>query len=211
MPNTFRVEPPWISAITQGEGASLFTKIHLATGDERFADAARRALAPMRLPVSEGGTLAEVNGLPYFEEYPTQPASLVLNGAIFALWGFYDVGQGLGDADAATWFRDGVSGLASIVDRYDTGHWSLYDLFPHPVPNVAGPFYHVLHINQLTVLNQLAPDDRLAATRDRFESYGESRWNALRALGRKVLFRLVVPRNHFLASTLPWSETSRWR
>ena len=34
--------------------------------------------------------------------------------------------------------------------HYWTGNgWSRYDLYPHPLTNVASPFYHRLHIEQL--------------------------------------------------------------
>ena len=32
MPHTFPLDPPWLSAMAQGEGASLLTRLHLATG-----------------------------------------------------------------------------------------------------------------------------------------------------------------------------------
>jgi heparosan-N-sulfate-glucuronate 5-epimerase len=206
MPHTFRLDPPWVSGITQGEGASLLIRLHLETGDGRYAEGARRALAPMRVPSPAGGVLVDVGGLPLFEEYPTDPPSLVLNGEIFALWGLFDAARTGVDPDAEKRFDRGLAGLVSIVDRYDTGHWSLYDLYPHPVPNVAGPFYHLLHIHQLTVLNRLAPHPAIESVRDRFRSYLDSRLHRARALSEKVAFRLLVPRNRALADRLPWGR-----
>ncbi len=51
---TFQLPAGWPSAMAQGEGASLLARLHLETGEERWADAARRAVAAMRLPSSRG-------------------------------------------------------------------------------------------------------------------------------------------------------------
>ena len=209
MPHTFRLDPPWLSAMAQGECASLLTRIHLETGDELYGDAARRALKTLRLPVADGGTLAEIDGRPFLEEYPTAVPSAVLNGAIFAIWGLHDVGRGLADADAMAFFEETTTALAELMPRYDAGYWSRYDLYPHPLPNLATPAYHLLHINQLTALNQLAPRPRLAAAAGRFEEYRGSDAKRRRAIAEKIAFRLAVPRNRFLAHRMPTPKATR--
>ena len=202
MPHTFHLEIPWLSAMVQGEGASLLTRLHLETGEERFADGALRALKTMELPVADGGTLAEFEGQPFLEEYPTEVPSCVLNGGIFAIWGFYDVGRGLDDSAAMESFERTTSGLAALASRFDTGYWSRYDLYPHPIANVATPAYHLLHIRQLTALNDLSPRPQLGPLIERFEAYRGKRANHLRATAEKVAFRIRVPRNPLLAKRL---------
>jgi heparosan-N-sulfate-glucuronate 5-epimerase len=199
MPHTFRLDPPWLSAMAQGEGASLLIRVHGETGDERFVKAARLALAPMRVPSSSGGVLASLDGVPILEEYPTDPPSFVLNGAIFALWGVYDVGCGLDDDETLAEFSELARALATRIDRYDVGYWSRYDLYPRRIPNVASPAYHLLHINQLTALDRIFPSAELRGAAERFQRYRRSRMRRLRALGAKVAFRLLVPRNRLLA------------
>jgi peptidoglycan/xylan/chitin deacetylase (PgdA/CDA1 family) len=212
MPHTYRIDPPWASAIAQGEAASLFIRLHRETGEERFAEAAQRALRPLYAPTRLGGLMAEVDGgLPYFEEYPTLPASLVLNGGIFALWGLHDVATALGDADAKDHWEGGVAGLISLLERYDTGYWSRYDLYPHPVRNVASGAYHLLHINQLTVLHRLTSAAEFERTRGRFAAYRESRLNRYRAFASKAAFRLLLPRNRLLAQRTPFVNRARRR
>ena len=212
MPHTYELRPPWISAMAQGESASLLVRLYAETGEERFADAARRALEPLRKPVRAGGARALIGGGPFFEEYPTEPPSFVLNGGIFALWGCYDVGAGLGESGATEDFTDGVDALAKNIERWDTGFWSLYDLFPHPVvPNVASSAYHSLHITQLRAMELIAPRPELEAAAARFEGYAESRFNSARAFAMKALFRIVIPRNRLLAHRVPWSESRRGR
>lgn len=204
--HSYRLLPPWLSAMAQGEGASLLVRAWRETGDERYAQAALRALGPMRVPVERGGVRAELEGGFFPEEYPSQPASFVLNGAIFALWGCHDVAQALQDDGARVLFEDGVSTLEQNLNRFDIGRWSRYDLFPHPVPNIASSAYHLLHINQLRAMSMIAPRPVFFETASRWEEHARSRFNGATAFARKVLFRLLVPRNQLLAHRLPWSQ-----
>jgi heparosan-N-sulfate-glucuronate 5-epimerase len=207
--HTFRLQPPWLSAMAQGEGASLLVRLHLETGEERYAEGALRALRPMNVAVTEGGTLTYLDGVPFVEEYPTDRPSCVLNGAIFALWGYYDVSRALSDPGAAGAFESLVSALATSMPRYDTGYWSRYDLYPHPVANIASPAYHLLHIKQLRILARLAPKPEFESAVSRFEAYRASRTCRYRALSKKIAFRLAVPRNSLLAHRLPWNRRQR--
>ena len=199
---TFQLPAGWPSAMAQGEGASLLARLYLETGEERWADAARRAVAAMRLPSAEGGVQARVDGRAWPEEYPTDPPSYVLNGGIFALWGLYDVGAALGDEEIAREFREGADTLAANLHRWDTGYWSRYDLFPHPVMNVASSFYHALHTSQLESMQVIAPRPEFEAAAARFAGYANRRLNTGRAFARKVLFRLAVPRNELAGRPL---------
>lgn len=203
MPNTFDLEPPWVSSIAQGEAASLLARLHQETGEERYAEAARRALLPFWVPSGRGGVLAELEGGPFYEEYPTSPPSFVLNGGIFALWGAYDVGFGLDDASARELFEAGVETLARNIGSWDTGFWSLYCLHTRPMRNVASAAYHLLHITQLRAMKQVADRPEFAAAADRFEAYMSARLNRMRAFTSKGAFRLIVPRNRALAERLP--------
>jgi heparosan-N-sulfate-glucuronate 5-epimerase len=205
-PEPLRVEPPWVSGIAQGEGASLLVRVYRETAEEQFADAARRALAPMAVPSAEGGVRALLDGKPLPEEYPTNPPSHVLNGAIFALWGYYDVATGLDDRYAAEAFEAGVDGLAESIDRWDTGYWSRYDLYPHRVVNVASWGYHALHVNQLRATHLIAPRPEFEAAIARFDAYAASRLNRSRVLLQKVVFRSLYPRNRRFAERLPWAR-----
>jgi hypothetical protein len=209
LPHTYRLDPPWLSAMAQGEGASLLARVHRETGDERFAEAARLALRPMSIHVAEGGVRRALEGGPFLEEYPTEPASHVLNGAIFAIWGYRDVAAGLDDRAAAAEFESLAEALAGVLGRFDLSYWSRYDLFPHPVPNVASPAYHLLHIRQLEAMERLRPDERVREALGRFRAYRASARCRRRALAGAVAFRLLVPRNRLLARRLPRLSTRR--
>ncbi|HEY5189718.1 MAG TPA: D-glucuronyl C5-epimerase family protein, partial [Solirubrobacteraceae bacterium] len=173
---------------------------------DELADAARLALAPLLTPQAAGGVRGELGGLPWPEEYPTSPQSHVLNGAIFALWGFRDVGLALADAEAATQFDQAIESLAANLHRYDTGSWSLYSLYPHPILNRASSFYHDLHVNQLAAMGLLAPRPEFEAMRGRWAAYADSASHRRKAFAFKAAFRILVPRNRLLARVAPWTR-----
>ncbi|HEX8648425.1 MAG TPA: D-glucuronyl C5-epimerase family protein [Thermoleophilaceae bacterium] len=208
-PHTFDIEPPWLSGMAQGEGASLLARVHAETGEERYEEAARRALGPLGRTADEGGASAPLGSALVPEEYPTRPPSLVLNGMIFGLWGLRDVAVAYGDADARAAFEAGVDALAASIDRWDTGWWSAYDLHPHRVRNVASIGYHALHVAQLEATHELAPRPALAEAARRWAGYAESPAARARAWGAKVAFRLAVPRNPRVARALPWARGGR--
>jgi heparosan-N-sulfate-glucuronate 5-epimerase len=180
LPHTYDLRAPWVSAMAQGEAASLLTRLSKATGEERYAEAATRALDPMPMAFLPDGS-------PFPQEYPTDPPAHVLNGAIYAIWGLYDAG------DEAR-FEDALDTLVRNLHRWDTGSWSLYDLYPHPIPNWASLAYHELHTTQLRALTRLSDRTALAEAADRFESYWSSSFYRVRALGHKAAFRARVPR-----------------
>jgi hypothetical protein len=158
---------------------------------------------------ADGGVAGRLGGGSLPEEFPTDPPSHVLNGCIFGLWGCYDVAVALDDSAAKELAEEGIATLAGELPRYDTGYWSRYDLFPHPLLNVASPMYHQLHIDQLRAMAMIDPEPSFGDTARRFESYARSRVNRARAYGRKVAFRLAVPRNRWLAYRLPWASRSQ--
>jgi heparosan-N-sulfate-glucuronate 5-epimerase len=205
-PHTFPMGVPWLCGMAQGEAASLLVRLHLETAEERFAHGARNAISPLSRSVGDGGVCRLLDGMPWPEEYPTDPPSFVLNGAIFAWWGVRDIGVGLRDREASSMFEAGADALAANVSRFDTGRWSLYCLRRFPVPHVASSFYHALHINQLEAMHTLAPRPQFETVRRRWIEYTSSAPLRWLALSEKVLFRVVVPRNRLLANRLPWTR-----
>jgi heparosan-N-sulfate-glucuronate 5-epimerase len=204
--HTFDIQPPWISAMSQGEGASLLVRLHEETGEDSFAEAALRAVKPLSSEPRAGGVMASLGDGAFPQEYPTIPPSHVLNGGIFALWGLHDVWIGLGSGEARQAFDDGLKTLIANLHRWDTGTWSRYDLYPHPVVNLASHAYHLLHTNQLRATNVISPDETLARTADRFASYARSSVRRADVFLRKVVFRMKVPRGRSAAGQGPGGD-----
>jgi heparosan-N-sulfate-glucuronate 5-epimerase len=209
--HTFPLAAPWCCGMAQGEAASLLVRLHLETREARFAEAARDGLAPLWRSRQDRGVCAELNGHLWPEEYPTDPPSFVLNGAIFAWWGMRDVAVGLADERARQGFSAGIEALASNLDHFDAGYWSLYCLYRHPMQVVASSFYHTLHITQLEAMQALAPRPVFEETRKRWIRYRSARTLRWNAFARKVAFRLFVPRNRLLANGLRHSRRNQTR
>ena len=203
-PHTFALRAPWTSGMAQGEGASLLVRLHAETGEERYLAAAVRAAERLHVSSADGGAAAPLDGTLVPEEYPTQPASLVLNGLLFGLWGLRDVAVAGGDERAQAAFDGGVDAVVRSIGRWDTGSWSRYDLFPHRVTNVASMAYHLLHITQLDATGRLARRPELVAVAWRWAGYADRRALRLLTFGRKALFRMAEPRNARVARVLPW-------
>ena len=204
--HTYRLQPPWLSGMAQGQGASLLVRIHRETGDERYAEGAISALAPMWKPPEAGRRRRPARGRVATGGVSDRPGLPRAQRRHLRRLGVHDVSLALGDERVAALAAEGIATLAASLDRYDTGAWSRYDLFPHPTIHLASPMYHQLHINQLRAMATISPDPRFPATASRFEHYAASRGNVARAYAHKVAFRLVVPRNRWLAHRLPWNR-----
>jgi heparosan-N-sulfate-glucuronate 5-epimerase len=188
------LRPPWLSAMAQGQAASLLLRVYLETGRQELADSALLAMRPFDRRVERGGVTSVIGKSLFAEEYPTTPASHVLNGAVFALWGVRDVAETLQDSSARRLHDDLFDGVVSTLSRFDLGTWSRYDLYPKPPVNIASSFYHRLHISQLAALGSLYGDSIFTTTAERFVSYEQRAELRIAAFMRKVAFRLRVPR-----------------
>lgn len=183
------LQPPWRSALAQGQAASVFVRAFLHSGDERYGTAARRAIAPL-LPDGKSGLVAMTAEGPVPEEAPSDPPSLILNGWIYALWGLWDVARGLADDASDKSFTASAECLRRSIGRYDNGWWSLYSLFPYRLPDLAKPFYHRLHIDQLDVLYRLVGYEELKETAKRWRAY-DTRARRAAVIGEKALLKAV--------------------
>ena len=160
-------QAPWISGMAQAQGISLLLRIHQLRPDEKLPVVCQRAFRAFEHPVTEGGVIAVFpDGATAFEEFTTNPASLVLNGHIFGLIGVYDYAQFFGDKTAQALFEETVNGLKRNLRRYDTGFWCRYDL--HPTDRLASPMYMRVHVQLLNILAELSGDPF-------FENYA-SKW-----------------------------------
>ena len=160
--------------MAQGEGASLLVRLHGETGEERFAEAATGA-EDDGVPVSEGARWPSSTATRSSRSTRRGSPAASSTGRSSRSGATRDVGQGLGVGAAMKTFEALADAMAANIHRFDTGYWSRYDLYPHRLPHVASPAYHLLHIKQLRVLDRLAQRPELAAAAKTFEGYRHSR------------------------------------
>ena len=199
MPHTFPLDAPWYSCLAQGEAASLLVRAGDVLGRPELFELADRVIEPLLTP--ESSLVAATADGTVLQEYPTNPPSHVLNGWITALFGLHDLAQAPREATAGTRrageaFDAGTATLETMLHLYRTPiGWSLYDLYPHPIPNTASVAYQRLHVEQLRELHSLTKIETFATTAGDWERSLENPVLRLVAVGRKVAFRLVRPRS----------------
>ncbi|XP_063233030.1 D-glucuronyl C5-epimerase B [Bacillus rossius redtenbacheri] len=179
-PGMADLEPGWYSAMGQGHAISVLARAYFHSGGERrYLEAALAGLKPFQVPSSRGGVLASfLDRFPWYEEYPTAPASFVLNGFVYSLLGLLDLSSvappGKGREEAAALFDRGVASLKRLLPLFDTGSGTTYDLRHLALgtaPNLARWDYHATHVNQLLLLATVDADPLIAATAERWIGY----------------------------------------
>lgn len=154
---------------------SLLTRIASLTGSQPMLSAAIAALRPLEMPVSHGGLVARFRGHAFFEEYPTRPPPLALNGFMFTLLGLYDLSRAAPRTDALRLFNEGMTTLTWALPLYDTpSGFSIYDLAYLTQPGDPvhhSRFYHGVHILLLRALGHVARAAILRRFADRWNQY----------------------------------------
>ncbi len=186
------LEPPWPSALAQGQALSVLVRAASETGDRSYLACAETALKALTLPVSEGGlSVRETGGGVWLEEYPVDPPSHILNGAVCAAWGLFDFWLATSNPRARRLFDETIETMERALPRYDTGFWSLYELpgggFP---PMVASFLYHRLHIVQLKILFRMTGKKPFLEYAQRWERFLRNPFCRARAWVRKAAFKL---------------------
>jgi len=182
----------WYSALSQGSGISLLTRMYKETGDDKYIKAAKDAMSSMFIEMENGGVMhTDKSGNVWLEEYMVYPPTHILNGFIWAIWGVWDYYLVTKDKQVLELFKKCMETLKLNIDNYDTGTWSLYDLSKQAMKMVASPFYHSLHIVQLKATYVLTGDKIFEDYADKFYEYQNSRWKRYGALVYKSVFKLL--------------------
>ena len=207
LPAHLRLEPPWLSGMAQGEGASLLVRLHAETGDERYAEAARRALGPMARPgrprrVGRARRRAGARGV------PDRPAVAGPQRHDLRPLGAARRGPRARRRRGGRAFQAGVEALAG---RSSAGTRALVAL--RPAIRTRSATSRASAITTSTSPSSSArrarPRPALAEAAARWAGYAASRANRARAWGAKIAFRVAVPRSPRVAGALPWARRRR--
>lgn len=179
------------SCIAQGQAVSALVRSALVSGESDCLRAARKGLSAMLKPILEGGCAIYEGDLLRLEEYPSPDENTVLNGWIFGLYGIYDYLLAVKDAELQEILDATLRTLALRLTIFDCGFWSQYDA----AGNLASPFYHDLHIAQLSALARtfLPHRSKFEDMANRFETYSRSHIKRSCAVARKVVQKLIHP------------------
>lgn len=163
--------PPWYSALTQGTSLSAYLRLHEATGEKQYRETADAVYESFRsLKRSTDGpwtTMVDEEGYLWFEEYPHDPPTHVLNGFLTGLWGAYEYWLLTKDNDSRALVEAAITTIKRYVEEFrEPGEVSWYALNRGYRGN---EFYHAMHILQLRKLHQITGDPYFKEVSETFE------------------------------------------
>jgi heparosan-N-sulfate-glucuronate 5-epimerase len=165
----YEARAPWLSALIQGNAISAFARAYRLTHEEVYLQAARRAVRTFELDIRAGGVSTSIgaDGV-FFEEVAVYPAAHILNGYILALIGLYDYLALTNETFIAALIQRSHVTLHGIIDEFDTGYWTRYDLL---YKALASRFYHTLHTTLLAALAHYSGCEQCAKLAARWAVY----------------------------------------
>ena len=173
-------------AMAQGEAASVLIRAYVETKEEKYLKAAQKGLDFMLLPHEKGGTTLYEDGYTIFMEYTHLP--VVLNGWIFAWWGLYDFVTITSDTGKYKEVMDSsCKSLIALLPKFRTCYWSKYDLDYR----IASPFYHNLHVAQMSAMYQLTKLDTFKVYADTWKKQQGCSWNKCLAFVIKAYQKII--------------------
>lgn len=159
----------WLSALAQGNAISVLVRAYQLTSEEKFLQAARRAVRTFELDILDGGVNASLgeDGV-FFEEVAVYPAAHILSGHILALFGLYDYVSFTKDRRIEALIQRAITTLHTLIDAFDTGYWTRYDLLHQ---RLATWLYHSLHVTLLEVLARYSGCEHCTTLAKRWAGY----------------------------------------
>lgn len=163
---TESMKAPWYSAMAQGQVLSVLSRAYHLTREDKYKLAALKGLTIYTIPVELGGVLRKFeNKYLFYEEYPTEPASYVLNGYIYSVIGLFDVFDTFNDNLSEKLYFEGIKTLKRVLSLYDLGNRTAYDLTHYSnecvPPNVARWGYHSTHVILMSALCCIEPNEKM--------------------------------------------------
>ncbi len=174
---TYALGYGWPSAEGQGLAVSALLRAHVAGGEERHLETARRALPAFEIAVEDGGLRREVEGGLAFEGIPSERPALPLGAWGEALVALRSLAAA-GEPEAGPLADAGLAGLRAALRRYRHGSWYLRSLYSVPGPDLASGLDVHRQAQLLAFLGHEAgaPDLVDAARERRRRLRGPRRW-----------------------------------
>jgi hypothetical protein len=162
------LKAPWWSGLTDGYAIVLLLRANDVYGGSKYMDAATELYKSVLTPIANGGSLGELNGDPWIEEYVDPRAdpkklSFVLNGMIYATYGIdaYERYTNLANPMAPKLYQS----IANNLHVFDRGDWSEYDA----IGNAANIKYHRVHVALLKRIESETEKRAVAIIRGRWK------------------------------------------
>lgn len=118
------MKAPWFSGYSNGVIASAAALMFRLTGEDKYAQLARQAVAWMKLPADQGGALYHDGPFSFVAEYPSsvpaEPNIAVLDGEMVAAISVYNTAVLLGDPDMLRFAAQLAYSLVNKADHATT-------------------------------------------------------------------------------------------
>lgn len=143
----YGLKPGWLSGMAQGMFASVCARLFAITQKQMYREYACKAVNAMVRLISNGGCRISEKEW-WFEEYVDKRRnSFVLNGNIFSILSFWDMGKYINPSYNDS-FDKSLACLKKKLHRFTEKEFSFYDLLFHK----ADDSYNRLHIEQINAL-----------------------------------------------------------
>lgn len=205
----YACEPGFSSAMAQGEAISLLLRAYQDTGEYRYFDRALAAAASYFYTIEDGGVMWRgPDGEIVFEEAAALPASHILNGWIYALWGLFELSLLVDEPQVKTIYEQSLATLRSYLPYYSGRGWSYYNLLATPsgFRKYATLKYHCFHIAQLSVLASMTGDSYYATVASQWQAFIDSTISRYQVFANAVTGLAISATSH--ADTIPGGARS---
>ncbi len=175
---TFGEKPGWISGMYQGIILSAFVRAYFITNKKKYKHISHKIYNSYQFKLGEkyGFKVEDKYGL-WFEESMITPATHILNGFVYAVFGLCDYYKLTNDQDVKDIIDRCFTTLETTLPKYDMGFWSYYDLNG----TIASYSYHnKMHIPLLRALYEISGASVFKDYADKWEKYSTSYYSLFR-------------------------------
>lgn len=192
----YHIPAPWVSSMAIGEAISIYLRMYQLENNPSYLQTAEKAYSFLKKTYEEGGVRRyDENGYLWFEEYPSNPPSYVLNGFIYTLFGLIDLYRVTQRLDVKSDIDECFKTLKDNLHRFDSGYWSNYDLRYKEL--VRYYYQKNVHVPQMEILYKLTGEPIFLHYKNKWEK----NITALNYLFVKIMYR-VRPRMQRLKKML---------
>lgn len=181
----YKIDSPWASAMAQGEVISFYLRMYQILKSDYLLETAIKAYEFLKFDYKDGGVRRiDENGYLWFEEYPSNPPSYVLNGFIYTIFGLFDLYRVTQNSDVKKDIDLCVETLKCNLHKFDAGYWSYYDLLKKEL--VRYYYQKNVHVPQLEVLYILTKEPIF----DKYKCKWEKTVNPFNYLFVQIMYRV---------------------
>lgn len=183
--NKYKLKAGFISAMTIGEVLSFYLRMYQILNDKSLLETSYKIYNFFQYTYQEGGAKRyDENGYVWFEEFPTNTPSYVLNGFIYAVYGILDLYRVTKDKNVKQVYDSCISTLVANIHKYDCSYWSIYDQLKKELVMVY--YQKNVHVPQVDSLYILTKNPVFKHYRDKWEN----NINPLNILFVKLMYRI---------------------